>query len=119
VRSRTAMYKSLYHLLAKIVFAMGLFFAVARSASQAQVILSEIMYDPQNTDTNREWVEIFNTGASAVNIGGWQFGLPILNDWANAIPANTMLNAGQALVLTLPSVPTRSLEAYRMGGEQP
>jgi hypothetical protein len=27
--------------------------------------------------------------------------------------------AGQALVLTLPSVPTRSLEAYRMGGEQP
>jgi transposase len=27
--------------------------------------------------------------------------------------------AGQALVLTLPSVPTRSLEAYRIGGEQP
>ena len=27
--------------------------------------------------------------------------------------------AGQALVLTLPSVPTRSLEAYRIGGDQP
>ena len=27
--------------------------------------------------------------------------------------------AGQALVLTLPSVPTRSLDAYRIGGEQP
>ena len=27
--------------------------------------------------------------------------------------------AGQALVLTLPSVPTRSLDAYRIGGDQP
>jgi hypothetical protein len=27
--------------------------------------------------------------------------------------------AGRALVLTLPSVPTRSLEAYRIGGDQP
>jgi transposase len=27
--------------------------------------------------------------------------------------------AGQALILTLPSVPTRSLEAYRIGGDQP
>jgi hypothetical protein len=27
--------------------------------------------------------------------------------------------AGQALILTLPSVPTRSLQAYRIGGEQP
>jgi hypothetical protein len=69
-------------------------------ALRAEVIISEIMYDPQNTDTNREWVEIFNTGISAVNIGGWQFGLPSLNDWANALPANTMLGAGQALVLT-------------------
>ena len=33
--------------------------------------------------------------------------------------APTPRPAGQALVLTLPSVPTRSLEAYRIGGEQP
>jgi hypothetical protein len=72
---------------------------------RAEVIISEIMYDPQNADTNREWVEIFNAGAAAVNIGGWQFGLPILNQWASALPANTMLNAGQALVLT-PSAAT-------------
>ena len=75
------------------------------SPGRAEIIFSEIMYDPQNTDTNREWVEIFNTGASAVNIGGWQFGLPLLNNWATAFPANTMLNAGQALVVT-PSIAT-------------
>jgi hypothetical protein len=32
--------------------------------------------------------------------------------------APTPRPAGQALVLTLPSVPTRSLDAYRIGGEQ-
>ena len=72
---------------------------------RAEVVISEIMYDPQNADTNREWVEIFNNGASAVNLGGWQFGLPLDNVWASAIPANTMLAAGQALVLT-PSLST-------------
>ena len=72
---------------------------------RAEVILSEIMYDPQNADTNREWVEIFNNGASAVSLSGWQFGLPSNNVWTSAIPANTMLDAGQALVLT-PSLST-------------
>ena len=33
--------------------------------------------------------------------------------------APTPRPSGQALVLTLPSVPTRSLEAYRIGGDQP
>src|SRR5262245_6868221 len=74
-------------------------------AIRAEVVISEIMYDPQNADANREWVELFNTGTSAVNIGGWQFGVPSLNDWGNAVPVNTMLNAGQALVLT-PSAAT-------------
>lgn len=90
----------IHAIAAAVVFA-----ALAIRPMQAEIILSEIMYDPQNSDTNREWVEIFNTGTSSVNVGGWQFGLPILNNWANALPANTMLGAGGALVLT-PSAST-------------
>src|SRR6476620_4141309 len=67
---------------------------------RAEVILSEIMYDPQNSDTNREWVELFNTGTSAVSLSGWQFGLPSSNLWTTALPASTSIGAGQALVLT-------------------
>src|SRR4051812_3486895 len=85
------------------LFALAISFA--DSASRAEVIISEIMYDPQNADTNREWVELFNTGTSSVNLGGWQFGLPVNNLWASALPANTLLGAGQALVLT-PSLAT-------------
>src|SRR6188474_1628684 len=54
---------------------------LASVEARAEVILSEIMYDPQNADTNREWVELFNTGTSPVSLSGWQFGLPTNNLW--------------------------------------
>src|SRR3954469_12452764 len=72
---------------------------------RAEVLLSEIMYDPQNTDTNREWVELFNNGSSAVSLSGWQFGIPSSNSWTAALPASASIGAGQALVLT-PSTAT-------------
>ena len=75
------------------------------ASSHAGVMLSEIMYDPQNADTNREWIEIYNNGTSAENIGGWQFGKPNVNAWTSAFPVGTMLNPGQALVIT-PSAAT-------------
>jgi hypothetical protein len=80
--------------------ALALWIPCAQNSLFAEVILSEIMYDPQNGGADREWVEIFNTGTSPVNIGGWQFGVSGNNDWANALPANTMLGASQALVIT-------------------
>ncbi|MBI5003675.1 lamin tail domain-containing protein [Candidatus Kaiserbacteria bacterium] len=34
----------------------------------AEVLITEIMYDPVGADTGREWIEVFNTGSSAVNL---------------------------------------------------
>ena len=87
--------------------------AVAAAASlgglafhaDAAVMLSEIMYDPQNGAANREWVELFNSGTTAIDIGGWQFGKPQVGAWTSAFPTGTTLQAGQALVLT-PSIST-------------
>jgi hypothetical protein len=86
-------------------YLLALLLPLAHVEIRAEVILSEIMYDPQNTDTNREWVELFNTGASAVSLSGWQFGLPSNNLWTAALPASASIGAGQALVLT-PSTAT-------------
>jgi len=78
------------------------------SSARAEVIISEIMYNPQGTDLDttvtpnisREWAELYNTGTTAVNIGGWQFGDAFDNQWASAFPANTMIQPQQALVVT-------------------
>ncbi len=41
--------------------------------ADAQVVISEIMYDlAEGGDTGREWVEVFNAGASAVTLSDWK-----------------------------------------------
>jgi hypothetical protein len=82
------------------VLAIALQCCMVIHRAQAAVVLSEIMYDAQGSDANREWIEIYNNGPIAENIGGWQFGKPNVNQWASALPANTMLNPGQSLVIT-------------------
>ena len=43
-------------------------------SAYASVIISEIMYDPQGTDTDHEWVELYNSGSDAVEITkDWRF----------------------------------------------
>lgn len=37
------------------------------------VYFSEIMYDPQGSDTSREWVEVYNDTTSAVDFTSWKF----------------------------------------------
>ncbi len=78
------------------------------SFAHAQVIISEIMYNPQGTDLDttvtpnisREWVELYNTGTSAVDLTGWQFGDSHDNDWATPFGAGLTIGANQALVVT-------------------
>lgn len=82
--------------------------ALWTATSRAEVIISEIMYNPQGVDLDttvtpnisREWVELYNTGTSSVDISGWQFGDSQDSDWATVFPAGTMIGAHQALVVT-------------------
>lgn len=39
----------------------------------ADVIISEIMYDPVGSDSDREWVEVYNTGTQPVSLVGDMF----------------------------------------------
>lgn len=43
------------------------------SFAHASIGINEIMYNPEGTDTNREWVEIYNAGSTPVNIDSWFF----------------------------------------------
>jgi cardiolipin synthase len=60
------------------------------------VTLSEVMYDPLGTESDEEWVELYNSTTAAVNLGGWT-----LNDNIGAwtIPVGTTIAAGQYLTV--------------------
>lgn len=38
----------------------------------AEVVITEVMYDPEGTDTGREWIEVMNAGGEAVNLTLWK-----------------------------------------------
>lgn len=97
--------RSLY-CLAQAIFSA--FVLLTTAPVQASLIISEIMYNPVGADKDpaaippfdREWVEIYNAGDTAVDLSGWQFGNAGTNIWTAPFPAGTTLNAGRPLVLT-------------------
>ena len=56
------MSKKILLVLVSIMFFLGFRLAFA------EVVISEIMYNPAGTDTNREWVELHNNGTETVNV---------------------------------------------------
>ncbi|MBU6401787.1 MAG: lamin tail domain-containing protein, partial [Verrucomicrobia bacterium] len=59
------------------------------------VVINEIMYAPISGEADDEYIELYNQGASAVNLGGWQF----VSGVAFTFPTNTMLPANGYLVV--------------------
>lgn len=61
------------------------------------IVISEIMYNPASNEggaASPEWIEIVNTGAGAVDLGGWRFDDEDAANWG-AIQAGTILNPNQ------------------------
>ena len=55
---------------AALAFFCAFFFLPHLAA--AQVVISEVMYDLEGSDTDREWVEVFNSGSSAILLTEWK-----------------------------------------------
>ena len=49
------------------------FFLLAPFSAHAQVVISEILYDPAGADQGNEWVELYNAGAAPVDLTKWTF----------------------------------------------
>jgi hypothetical protein len=65
-------------------------------ASAQQVVINEIMYHPASEDVREEYIELWNRGATNVNLTGWRLASGV--DFA--FPSNTILNAGAYLVVS-------------------
>ena len=59
------------------------------------VIVNEIMYHPASTNVLEEWLELYNTGPTNVNLSGWQ----ITKGVAFTFPTNTVLATGGYIVV--------------------
>lgn len=63
------------------------------------IIVTEIMPNPDGTDTKKEWIELRNTGDEDINLGNWT-----LDDAADGskpyiIPSSVTIKAGETYVL--------------------
>jgi len=64
------------------------------TAQASQIVINELMYHP-TTETDDEWLELHNSGGSAVDLSGWAF-----TDGIEYIfPPGTILPAGGYLVV--------------------
>ena len=54
-----------------------------------QVVISEIMYNPNGAEPDGEWIEIVNVGSTSVNLANWKFEDEDTSDWG-AIASGTL-----------------------------
>ncbi|HEX2749288.1 MAG TPA: lamin tail domain-containing protein, partial [Verrucomicrobiales bacterium] len=65
-------------------------------AARAEVVINEIMYHPSSENTAEEYIELYNTGATAADVSGWKFTSGV----SMTLPALTSIPAGGYLVVT-------------------
>ena len=63
------------------------------------IILSEIMPNPEGTDTDTEWIEIYNTSTTDINLGNWSLYDAEGGSAPFVFPANTVVEAQDFLVI--------------------
>ena len=58
----------------KILLFLAFFIFISSfSVVYAEVVINEIMYDPENADVQREWVEIYNDTNTDLDLSNWKF----------------------------------------------
>jgi PKD repeat protein len=64
-----AAFISLFFLLS--LFVMAPMENTEADSGSENIVINEIMYDPLGTDSQKEWIELYNNGSTSVNITDW------------------------------------------------
>ncbi len=68
------------------------------------LIISEITYDPQGSDTSREWIEVYNDTGSGIDLSTWKFNESGTNHSLVASQGGTVIPAnGYAVIADNPT----------------
>ncbi len=88
------------------------FFAAAGSPVSAEVVITELMYHPASDIREDEYIEILNTGGSAVDLTDWCF-----DGVTFCFTPGTMIGAGQRLVIAASAAQYLTTYALTADGE--
>ena len=69
------------------------------NAAQAAIIISEIMYNPSSTEDDWEWIELYNSGSSEIDLTGYVIDDDDGTAYTSANIANGSILAGETAVL--------------------
>jgi hypothetical protein len=82
-------------------------FAATAPLANAKLLITEAMPDPAGTDADREWFEIYNSGPTALNIGGYSVGDGLVSTGTSSgeglgtFPAGTTIASGQVMIIAI------------------
>ncbi len=79
-----------------------LFFGFAVRA-HAAVVINEVMYDLSGTDTDREWVEVYNDSSTSIDLSTWKFFEANTNHALSPMGGGTVPAGGYAVIAIAPA----------------
>ena len=66
----------------------------------SDIFISEILHNPEGTDSKKEWLELVNTGETAISMGNWQLDDSEDGSKPYTIPDSFILQPGQAQTIS-------------------
>lgn len=82
----------------KFLFIATFVFCAFAQNAYAQVVINEIMYDASGSDDGHEWIEIKNTGNTAVDLSLYRFFEAAVNHKITAVLGATLSSGGYAII---------------------
>jgi len=82
------------------------------SGSGAGVVISEVFYDTPGTDSQEEWVELYNGTGSAVDLSGWTITDNNGTGASITIPGGTIIQSGTYLTVATNSLGFNAIYGY-------
>jgi len=96
-----------YQVRTFVILLVGFYLMLLPVLLRAEVVINEIMYDPEGSDTGREWLEVYNSGTSDIDLVTYKLfesnvnhKLTLVNNPNSADSADsTILRAGNFAIL--------------------
>ncbi len=77
-----------------------------------KVVFSEIFYDTPGTDSEEEWIELYNTTGAIVDLEGWTITDNNGTGWTYTFPAGATIRPGTYLTVAMDSAGFNAIYGY-------